>query len=679
MKIQKLVHELNKRNMFRKIIIASVLFFVSLIYPQISPQKLTPVLVDELSGLPTGNKILVWIEFTDKGSELNKIRISETVSSRSIQRRAKVFQGESWFDFTDYPVNENYISSIEALGVKVKHRSKWLNSISAYADVQEINKLSALDFVRKIDVVAKFRKPDLPVETDEPELSHPEKAGLYSLNYGNSFAQNQQINVPAVHDLGITGQNVVVGVMDAGFNRLSHEVFSSMNIIAKWDFVNNGPGVGDSTDMGSGSHGTQTLSTIGGFKSGSLIGPAFGASYILAKTENTESETPIEEDNWIRAVEWADSIGVDVTSTSLGYLDFDPPYPSYTWQSMDGNTCRITIAADLAVKKGIVVVNSAGNEGYHATQNTLGAPADGDSVIAVGAVTSTGTRSSFSSVGNTIDGRIKPDVMARGSSVTVASTLSNTQYTTSSGTSFSCPLAAGVAALVLSARPHLTPMQVRDAMRNTASNAASPNREYGWGILNALAAINYFAVPVEMVSFSAKNVGNDIVLNWRTSSEQNNKGFEVQRSTDRINWESLSFIPGNGTTTSINDYTFIDKTALSGLQYYRLMQVDYSGGIVFSNVIAAEKLRPEMFELYQNYPNPFNPETVIRFTLPHTQKISLKLTDILGNDIATIAEGFYEGGSHSVSFRAGELAGGVYFYTLASQNGSLTRKMLIIK
>ena len=166
--------------------------------------------------------------------------------------------------------------------------------------------------------------------------------------------------------------------------------FSTMNIIAAYDFVNNDPNVGNEGDMGEGSHGTATLSIIGGFKEGQLIGPAYGANFILAKTENTDSETPVEEDNWIAAVEWADSIGVDVTSTSLSYLDYDSPYTSYTWQDMDGNTALITIAADLAAGKGIVVVNSAGNSGLNTSHNTLGAPADGDSVFTIGAVTSSG-------------------------------------------------------------------------------------------------------------------------------------------------------------------------------------------------------------------------------------------------------------------------------------------------
>ena len=178
--------------------------------------------------------------------------------------------------------------------------------------------------------------------------------------------------------------------------------------------------------------------------------------FFLAKQKIPGSETPHEEDNWIAAMEWADSIGVDVTSTSLGYLTFDPPFTSYTWEDMDGNTARITIAADLAVGKGIMVVNSAGNNGYSSTQNTLNAPADGDSVFTIGAVTSSGVRSSFSSVGPTFDGRIKPDLMAMGSSVYHADSNGNS-YSYGSGTSYSCPLVAGVCALILQKNPALVP------------------------------------------------------------------------------------------------------------------------------------------------------------------------------------------------------------------------------
>ena len=222
-----------------------------------------------------------------------------------------------------------------------------------------------------------------------------------------------------------------------------------------------------------------------------MVGPAFGSTFILGRTEVDPTETPVEMDNWIAAAEWADSLGADIITSSLGYLDFDPPHTSYTWQDMNGNTMPITIAADLAVNKGILVSNSAGNNGSNATRNTLGGPADGDSVLTVGSVTSTGNRSSFSSVGPTTDvpPRIKPDVMAMGSSNYYASTSGN-NYSTGSGTSFSCPLTSGVSALVLSANRDLTPLQVIGILKKFASNTNSPNNQMGWGIIDASLSVD---------------------------------------------------------------------------------------------------------------------------------------------------------------------------------------------
>lgn len=476
-------------------------FFLSLSTANAQFKKTTEALELKISESSPEDEILVWVYFNDKGNNTNfYLNNPELVVSRkSLDRRAKVLNKNNLLTLNDLPVNPDYISQVISKGFKVRWKSKWLNAVSGMAKKYQFREIEALPFIKKLDVVYKLKSGNNPVQDSEnstefnSNIIQPE--GLHSYDYGSSYSQLQQINVPAVHDSGYTGQGITICVMDAGFNRLSHDVFLSMNIIAKWDFVNNDPNVGDENDMGEGSHGTMTLSNIGGFAPGHLIGPAFNASYILAKTENTDSETPIEEDNWIAAMEWADSIGVDITSTSLGYIGFDPPYPSYTWMDMDGNTTVITNGSDYAAYIGIVVVNSAGNEGYNSSHNTLGAPADGDSVIAVGAVTSSGTRSAFSSVGPTVDGRIKPDIMARGSSNVVASPYGDHSYTTASGTSFSCPLSAGVAALILCANPNLTPMQVREAMRNTASKSNNPDNLYGWGILNALNAVNYFPPP----------------------------------------------------------------------------------------------------------------------------------------------------------------------------------------
>jgi subtilisin family serine protease len=247
--------------------------------------------------------------------------------------------------------------------------------------------------------------------------------------------------------------------------------------------------VGNGADRGEGSHGTSTLSTLGGFMDGQLVGPAFRATFILAKTEDTTRETPVEEDNWAAAAEWAEALGADVISSSLGYLDFDPGFVSYTPADMNGTTAISTRAAELAAARGVVVVNSAGNSGLNPLHNTLGAPADGAHVLAIAAVTSTGERASFSSVGPSSDGRIKPDVAAQGQAVKVAGSRAG-QYNFSNGTSFSCPLTAGVVALILQAHPDYSVDQVLRVIRSTAKNAQTPDNLLGYGIVDARAAID---------------------------------------------------------------------------------------------------------------------------------------------------------------------------------------------
>jgi subtilisin family serine protease len=218
------------------------------------------------------------------------------------------------------------------------------------------------------------------------------------------------------------------------------------------------------------------------------VGPAFGAHFILAKTENTDSETPVEEDNWAAAAEWAESLGADVISSSLGYLEYDSPFPSYTFRDMNGQTAISTRAAEMAAARGVVVVSSAGNSGPDPQHNTLGAPADGAHVLAIGAVTAAGTRTSFSSVGPSADGRVKPDLAAQGQAVRVALPGTVNRYGTANGTSFSCPLTAGVVALLLQVNPGAGVDDVAAVLKATASQAAAPDNLLGWGIVNAHAA-----------------------------------------------------------------------------------------------------------------------------------------------------------------------------------------------
>ncbi|KAB2909313.1 MAG: S8 family serine peptidase [Ignavibacteriaceae bacterium] len=462
----------------------------------VTSSKLTENLKVVINRMSDQDSIACWVFLKDKGQGSQKLfkTPEKLVSKRSLERRKKYLPADELVNTTDLPVYGEYLKSLESIGLVVKSKSKWLNSACVQVTKAQVKEIERLPFVSKIDLVMRFSKRYTNQVVDDPETkqfqNEPNSKNEHALNYGKSLRQNEMMNVPALHDLGITGKGVLVGVFDTGFNNLEHKAFENIDILAAWDFVNGDSDVSDGTDAGEGSHGTNVLSAIGGYSSGNLIGPAYGATFLLAKTENTDSETPLEEDNWISAIEWADSIGVDLVTSSLGYLDYDPPFHSYSWKDMDGNTARITIAADMAVGKGIAVFISAGNEGPNALHNTLSAPADGDSVIAVGAVDQNGSIAYFSSVGPTVDGRIKPDILALGFGVRVAGTLTKSGYSLASGTSFSCPLAAGVGVLLLSQQPWLSPVQLADVLRSTAGNSLNPNNEMGWGVVNALDALN---------------------------------------------------------------------------------------------------------------------------------------------------------------------------------------------
>jgi len=674
----------------KKVLTTLFVLCFSVIYAQSGLQKISVNLNSKLNNISAGEEALVWVFFNDKGNANEQLMktASSLVSVKSLERRGKNIKNSVLVDVSDLPVNGNYINRLSAEGFRVKQVSKWLNGVSGYVKKSQVQKITSLPFVNSIDIVNVFpnqkpvvvkNKTSAPAKTQKP-------LGTDAFDYGMSYTQNQIMNVPAVHNLGITGKGVLVGIFDAGFTNLTHEVFSSLSIVAQYDFVNNRTYVGDGNGgRGSGTHGTETLSTLAGYKPGKLIGPAFNAKFVLAKTEDTESETPIEEDNWIRAIEWADSIGIDIATTSLGYIDYDAPYTSYTWQNMDGKTTRITKAADLAYQKGILVINSAGNEGFNATHNTLGAPSDGFNVIAVGAVTSTGQRASFSSVGNTVDGRIKPDIMAMGEGVTVANPYDNSGYFLSNGTSFSCPLAAGVAALVLSAKPGSSAANIREALRSTASKKSAPDREYGWGIIDALAAINSPALPVELASFTADISGSVATLKWSTATETNNLGFDIERGIvegfDKTsnNWITVGFVKGSGTSAEMKEYQFTEKLVTPGKYCYRLKQKDYDGKVTYSQTIYVDNPAPNSIMLFQNYPNPFNPATTVNFSIPEKSTVRLSAFDVLGKEVSVIYSGEIEKGIYTFKFDGSSFASGTYFIRLYDGKTTQIKKMLLMK
>jgi subtilisin family serine protease len=432
-------------------------------------------------------RLTVWVYFRDKDEIAAR---SATATPRALERRARRGRLDRTSAFEDLAVPERYVQAVRERVYRVRHVSRWLNAASVEADSGEIEALAALEFISRLDVVRGYRRSadETVVPVSRSLRRSPASTAIDTIDYGTSFDQLEQIRVPEVHARGFYGEGLVVAVFDTGFNNLSHPAFREMTILARRDFVNADDDVADGADRGNGSHGTATLSVLGGYQPGELVGPAFRASYLLAKTEDTLSETPVEEDHWAAAAEWAESLGADIISSSLGYLQFDPGFPSYDFDDMNGETAVTTLAAQAAAERGVVVVVSNGNAGFNAAHNTLSAPADGKLALSVGAVDTFGLRADFSSVGPTFDGRIKPDVMAKGVLVKVAGPFGS-ELRLGDGTSFSAPLAAGVAALVLQVHPDWSVAQVLEVLRATSSRAAAPDNGMGWGILDALRAI----------------------------------------------------------------------------------------------------------------------------------------------------------------------------------------------
>lgn len=675
---------------------------------------------------PSGGNYIVWVYFKDKGpNAMSKLNDPlSIVSQRSLDRRLKVKPAGQLLDFTDVPLYSNYVNSVAANVVKVRHQIKWLNCMSVEANREQITAVANYDFVKGIELVERFviKNEDNEISSDvSPVFINPNDdplADTLSYGTGNAVTQITQIKVNLVHNQGIRGQGIMIASFDAGFSNLTHEAFTTypMKIQSTYDFQNNTP------TLTGHSHGTATLCLVGGYKPGKMVGPAYGSTFILGRTEVDPTERPVEMDNWIRAALWADSLGADIITSSLGYLDFDPGYTSYTWQDMNGNTLPITIAADLAVNKGILVSNSAGNDGS-STHNTLGGPADGDSVLTVGSVTSSGVRSSFSSVGPTTDNppRIKPDVMAMGSSNYYASTTGN-NYSTGSGTSFSCPLTSGVCALMLSANKNLTPLQVMGILKKFASNSSSPNNQMGWGIIDASLAVdsarkldNWTPViqhtqPFTMTSLStditmkAKITDNGIIRNWTNEApllyyrKSTNGGTTWSTFTaanyTAANLDTFSFvIPGSAIGTTVQYYFAAQDIALPTPKMVTLP--DGGSGVTppgstapptrFQYVVAMVGIQPVSneipgeFKLYTNYPNPFNPITKIKFDIAKNTNAKLLVYDVLGRVVETLLSSEIKAGRYEIDFDGYSLASGVYFYKLVTNEFVETKKMLMIK
>jgi serine protease AprX len=645
-----------------------------------------------------------WIYFADKGGREAAVAGKANtagesgrvlgIAPRSLSRRARL-SAAAPIDGLDIPVASDYVAALHRMGIAAVSESRWLNAVSAcLTDAQRLH-VQGLPFVSGIERVKVFLSDSLSFASAPLPMGLRKTASR--LDYGSSFDQVQQISVPRLHDLKITGRGVVVGMIDDGFRWRTHDALRNTHVLAEYDFIQNDTVTSNQTgDSGTeDEHGTMTLSAIGGYMPGQLIGPAFGASFLLAKTEYVPAELNIEEDHWVAGLEWLERNGADIVSTSLGYSEFDAGQHSYTYQDMNGHTAVTTKAAAVAARKGVLLCVAMGNEANHAW-HYLTSPADADSIISVGAVTGSGFVTAFSSVGPTSDGRMKPEVCARGFQDVVATPVAKdlSLYAYVDGTSVATPLVAGAAALILSARPELTPMQLREALRSTASNAAAPNNSIGWGIVDAYKALLYHGLLISAsldVSIGADSTRTVSVVVLSTSPLMKDSllyHYSVNGATSftagRMNAASIV-----DSSTSSGTYAFVlpknathfyitaaDGRSDSRSLPYGAPQVLYDADV---NSIVTPPAVPESFVLSQNFPNPFNGRTTIRYALNRTAHVSLTVYDVLGRVAAVLVNDEKEPGVYTVPWDAPELSSGVYFYTIRTENVVDTKKMILVR
>jgi hypothetical protein len=439
------------------------------------------VLTDSLpaEGQNNTNSYFYRIYFKDKGdNNTNNTTIEKLVSPRAVERRKK--NGIDMADFRDLPVWPDYLNQIKSTGLIFHCKSRWMNTgVFMSGSLIDLDEIHTLPFVADIRII---KKPGI-------KSSFVDK--LYFQQTEDDFTAYDRpitmVNGYPLHNSGYTGNNVLIAVLDGGFTNA--DKISSLSHLRKrngikytYDFVANSKYVFNSS-----THGTAVLSILAGQAAGFIAGTATGADYLLLKTEDTGSEFPCEEDFWVAGAEFADSAGVDIISSSLGYYNFDDPALNYKYSDLDGNSAFITKAADIAAAKGILVVNSAGNERNKGWKRII-FPSDGDSVLASGAVQGNNVISTFSSAGPSYDRRVKPDISTMGVGVPLQT--ATTSVSRGNGTSFSCPVLSGMAACLIQAVPEAGNYDIIEAIRASADRVNTPDSLYGYGIPDMVIALN---------------------------------------------------------------------------------------------------------------------------------------------------------------------------------------------
>ncbi len=635
------------------------------------------------------------IYFKDKGitetEQINKSSLQyktalSYLTDKSIERRIKNMGEENSITFEDLPIFEQYVNELELLNIKIENKLKWFNAVSALLTAEQLQLVEKMDFIKKAERVKTliFSSPSAVNENVFKNSS------ISSINdYGPSFNQLQLSDVPAVHSKGITGEGILIGMLDTGFDWKNHESLINTNVVAEYDFVFKDSTTANETNdvTNQHNHGTLVLSIIAGQKDSSLIGAAFGSDFILSKTEDIRSELHVEEDNYAAALEWMEGYGVDVTSSSLGYSIFDPSTFSYTYSDMDGKTTIVTRAAELSYRRGVVTITSAGNEG-NSSWFYITAPADGINTLGIGAVNSDNEVASFSSRGPSFDGRVKPDVVAQGVNVYGALAGSFNGYGTANGTSVSAPIASGVAALLLSAHPHLLNSQVRNILFETADNSKTPDYERGYGLLSALDAVQFPNLEETQGTFTLHKMilqpdnidPQTVALHYSTDGENYadvpmefdlKHGYEFKLPF-LLNGELINFF---FTYRDLNGTILRDPVKDTYNFYYGQLNVSLHLDLQKDFVVS------------DPFPNPFYPKTneftSLRIKSTGNEALNVTIIDALGQRVKKIQKITHRGNNDIVwegDSKSGiSVASGPYFFLIELDGRIYGRKLILLR
>ena len=628
------------------------------------------------------------IRFKDKGSAPYTFNNpTQYLSQRAIDRRLRFSIS---IDSTDLPISPQYLQAIKDVpGVTILNASRWLNHVSVLVtDPQALTAINNFSFVAvssrianrlRTESDAKPFKEWETLRTQQPSTGAGERITTDFYSYGNSYAQVHIHNGEFLHNIGLRGQNMIIGMLDVGFqNYTTVTGFDSARnngqILGTWDFVDRNYSVAEDN-----AHGEQCFSILAANIPGVFVGTAPKANYYLFKTEDINSEYPIEEHNWVCGAERIDSAGGDLVSSSLGYYIFDDPSLNYTYADMNGNTTIAARGADLAAKKGVLVVNAVGNSGNTAWHYLL-TPADGDSVLAVGAANTSGQPGSASSYGPSSDGQVKPDIASVGVSTFVQ--YSDNSIGSGNGTSYACPNIAGLITCLMQGFPEFNNMKIINAVRQAGNNVATPNDRIGYGIPDMKKAL--VSLLKDYVTSNATASNCKTTLSWK-SKDMSAMKYEIERKVpDETEFKKIAEQPGTGPIFSSHTYQYTDtlNNVPAGLLSYRIRQIVDTAAAGFTSALidtATVEISPScnLEEYVSISPNPAKNHFVLQINFPQKiESLTIRIADMQGSIVDVIRKTKIEGPTN-FNIPIPRLSNGKYFVSVFNNNQLLATKSVM--